>query len=560
MIAASDALKVVYPVIIIVQALFHTKTVVKRTWIHSTSSIHCVKRNLERTMTTVLTVISSLIVSMINDVVDQSCGSGPERHVRVRSKNESNEADAVQQIKRRRCKIKDCGKRARGIEHLCQAHGAKVKRCNNDSCTNQSVQNGVCVRHGAKVKRRICTSPGCNNVVISKGVCIKHGAKYKRRPKCKYDTCSKRAIKGGVCISHGAKVKQRPKCERDGCSLLAVKHGVCRRHEAGGQSQQVCKREGCETQAIRRRLCERHLDTQKCYIDGCSKFSHGQGLCLSHGAKVKRCKVNGCQKHIISEGVCIEHGAKRKHTSCSVVHCNKQAQKGGVCIKHGAVVERKLCIVDGCTNNEVKNNLCQQHGAHPCTNDGCPGSIYWKDPEKKYCYSCFCVKHDYIPVRVKSREIHFHKLIKAGFPSLKFSYNKAQPNNCKQTRYPDWSKDFKSFFLVVECDEHQHRGKAYSCEEKRTCQIFDNSGQRPTVFVRFNPDAYRRSDGAKVRGCFEEFFNKELSKMEVIINTKEVQRRWKQIKECIKVYTDNLENPPTRAITVHKLFYDGHQS
>jgi hypothetical protein len=37
-------------------------------------------------------------------------------------------------------------------------HGAKMKRCNREGCTNKAIQGGACMKHGAKMKR--CSSDG----------------------------------------------------------------------------------------------------------------------------------------------------------------------------------------------------------------------------------------------------------------------------------------------------------------------------------------------------------------------------------------------------------------
>jgi hypothetical protein len=50
------------------------------------------------------------------------------------------------------------------------------KRCRDEGCTNQAYKGGVCVTHGAKVKR--CTfEGGCTNQAKKGGVCITHGSK-----------------------------------------------------------------------------------------------------------------------------------------------------------------------------------------------------------------------------------------------------------------------------------------------------------------------------------------------------------------------------------------------
>jgi len=48
-------------------------------------------------------------------------------------------------------------------------HGAKMKTCSHEGCTNWLVKGGFCTRHGAKRKT-------CTNNVRKGGVCIKHGA------------------------------------------------------------------------------------------------------------------------------------------------------------------------------------------------------------------------------------------------------------------------------------------------------------------------------------------------------------------------------------------------
>ncbi len=68
-------------------------------------------------------------------------------------------------------------------------------------------------------------------------------------------------------------------------------------------------------------------------------------------------------------------------------------------------------------------------------------------------------------------------------------------------RKPDVLIDMGEWVVVVEVDEGQHKQDSYktSCENKRTMQIFDDLGRRPTVFIRFNPDNYVDAAGNKVK-------------------------------------------------------------
>jgi hypothetical protein len=58
-----------------------------------------------------------------------------------------------------------------------------------------------------------------------------------------------------------------------------------------------------------------------------------RGVCITHGAKVKRCSFEGCANGAINGGVvCITHGAGVKR--CSFKGCTNVAKRGGVCVCH----------------------------------------------------------------------------------------------------------------------------------------------------------------------------------------------------------------------------------
>eukprot|EP00986_Skeletonema_menzelii_P008030 scaffold3256_cov120-Skeletonema_menzelii.AAC.2 len=47
---------------------------------------------------------------------------------------------------------------------------ASANRCGSEGCTNQVQNGGACIKHGAKIKRKLCSSDGNR-------VCIRHGTK-----------------------------------------------------------------------------------------------------------------------------------------------------------------------------------------------------------------------------------------------------------------------------------------------------------------------------------------------------------------------------------------------
>eukprot|EP00986_Skeletonema_menzelii_P010678 scaffold5299_cov73-Skeletonema_menzelii.AAC.1 len=95
--------------------------------------------------------------------------------------------------------------------------------CSADGCTNKVVQGGVCVRHGAKVKR--CSSEGCTNRAQNGGVCKRHGAKLKR---CSSEGCDAFVrLSGEVCSAHSEKG-----CHFEGCSIIGIYNGLCVSHRS----------------------------------------------------------------------------------------------------------------------------------------------------------------------------------------------------------------------------------------------------------------------------------------------------------------------------------------
>ena len=101
-----------------------------------------------------------------------------------------------------------------------------------------------------------------------------------------------------------------------------------------------------------------------------------------------------------------------------------------------------------------------------------------------------------------SREMYMRRGLVKAFPSTAFVFDKVIDDGCSRRR-PDVFIDLLTHVVIVECDETQHRGSSYSCETRRTMELFEDVNRRPTVFIRFNPDTYRVGD-VRVGGCFRE--------------------------------------------------------
>jgi hypothetical protein len=111
-----------------------------------------------------------------------------------------------------------------GVRHDKARNASKSKYCSHIGCNNIVKQGGVCIQHGAIVKR--CNHIGCNKQVIQGGVCAQHGARVLR---CRHIGCNKIPKQGGVCVQHGAIVKR---CSHIGCNKQPKQGGVCIQHGA----------------------------------------------------------------------------------------------------------------------------------------------------------------------------------------------------------------------------------------------------------------------------------------------------------------------------------------
>jgi len=66
--------------------------------------------------------------------------------------------------------------------------------------------------------------------------------------------------------------------------------------------------------------------------------------------------------------------------------------------------------------------------------------------------------------------------------------------------------DLRDQVLIIEIDENEHTSYDCSCENKHIMQLSQDVGHRPIVFIRFNPDSYRKND-TKIPSCWKQNTN-----------------------------------------------------
>ena len=194
---------------------------------------------------------------------------------------------------------------------------------------------------------------------------------------------------------------------------------------------------------------------------------------------------------------------------------------------------------------------------------------YWNQPKciscemnignpkfDNYCYNCF---KNFFPndKRCKSNRLRKQNYIHENiimnnelFKENLYSYDIQIDSECSSRKRPDWMFDMGIYSIILECDEDQHTGKNYtSCDSKRDMELMIDLGNRPIIFIRFNPDKYTSKRKTKVKGCFNE--------KTYIVRKTEFNKRSKKL---IKVLTKWIEynDIPEKEVTTEYLFFDDY--
>jgi hypothetical protein len=296
----------------------------------------------------------------------------------------------------------------------------------------------------------------------------------------------------------------------------------------------------------------------------------------------KRCLQENCNKqpnfNLSNEKIpiyCKEH--KKENMVCITSkycieeNCNKRPnfnlpnEKTGLyCLTHKKEnmidIKNRRCLEENC-NKQPAFNLQNQKSGIYCKEHSKENMIDVKSKRclecndtianikyKGYCLRCFIFKfpNEKISRNYKVKENHITDFIKINFNEQIMTFDK-QTGGCSKRR-PDVYFDKFTHVIIVECDENQHKNT--SCENKRTMELFQDFGNRPIIFIRFNPDKYVNEQGEKMPSSFK--IHKTLG-VPIIREPKEWQNRLDLLNERINYRLNNL---PEKEVTNEYLFYD----
>ena len=172
-------------------------------------------------------------------------------------------------------------------------------------------------------------------------------------------------------------------------------------------------------------------------------------------------------------------GVDGKRTHCASCATDDMCQIGGYCI---------VCHdVTAAFGYERKTHCarCKEAGMSLVYDNkpNCAGCGIWYVPPAQGTLCSYCRPSQ----MVRTREDVAWKHLQKCFPSLAMVRDRKVAGGCSKRR-PDVLVDAHTHFVAVEVDELQHA--SYGCDEhKRMLTIAQDCGM-PTVFVRWNPDAW----------------------------------------------------------------------
>lgn len=353
-------------------------------------------------------------------------------------------------------------------------------------------------------------------------------------------------------------------CKHNGCekksssNFPGQKAMYCTTHKLSGMvnvKSRMCNHEGCckdpsfALPGQKRMYCLAHkldkmiyVKSHMCVNEGCNK----RPSCAFPGQKAMYCSTHKKigMVNVISNR-CI-------HEGCNIIpYFNFPGEKPLYCSRH------KLDNMDN-----VKDKRCKQEGCVTIVKQ-------YRKHLKGYCLRCFIYNFpdEKVARGYKVKEKHVTDALKPVLYDLGVEpvFDKRIGGNwlvedCCQTslRRPDVLIDMGTHSIIIEIDENQHDN--YSCENKRTMEIFKDLGMRPMVFIRFNPDDYIDESNEKVKSCFK--YHKSTGVLFLDCSMKKYwDMRIKMLQDILKKYIKNAQNGiiPMKEITYELLFYDGYK-
>ena len=204
-----------------------------------------------------------------------------------------------------------------------------------------------------------------------------------------------------------------------------------------------------------------------------------------------------------------------------------------------------------CEHGKRKSQCKECGGSSLCKNVYCETRA--RSKYDGYCMPCFinnplnANKPAHRNYKTKEKEVA--SAITQRFPNATWILDKRIQDGCSARR-PDVLLDLGYQVLMVEVDENKHNNYDCSCEHNRLMLLSQDLGHRHMIVIRFNPDAYKTTQGERVPSCWK------LNKLGVVHIPKDQQNAWNdRLQQLLDIIQYWIENESEKQIEIVKLFY-----
>ncbi len=377
-----------------------------------------------------------------------------------------------------------------------------------------------------------------------------------------------------MCIEEGCKIRPTFNYENE------IKALYCATHKKENMIDIVhkkCIEEGCETipsfnyeGETKGLYCDSHkkenmvnVRHKSCIEEGCitkPSFNYENKkkalYCSSHK---KENMINVVAKTCIEEG-CKTYPSFNYEDETIPLYCEYHKKE------HMINIRSKNCIEECCKTRPSFNYAgqkaiyCVDHKKEhminvehkSCKNNWCYNRIY--NPKYEgYCLHCFMTMFPDKPLsrNFKTKEREVIEFIKSTFSDYTWICDKKVQDGCSRRR-PDILCDLGYQVIIIEIDENQHIDYDCSCENKRIMEISQDINHRPLIFIRFNPDDYKKGE-ENITSCWG------IGKSGLCTIKKSKKKEWEERLKTLEnqiSYWLNPENQTNKTVEIIQLFYD----